>query len=277
LGSRKANYLGRSLPGAAGLLIPLLALAFASLGEPSLDFHWPMVVVAAVFGGVGLLDDLYGHLGKARGLRGHLLALLRGRFTTGALKAIGGLAGGLAAAYLMNRRGLHVLPFTLLDGLVIALTANLLNLLDLRPGRALKAFALLAVAACLRAALAFPPLDATLEHDAVLPLNRVVQALPVLAPALAAALVLAPADLAGRVMLGDVGANTLGGLAGLALIMVLPPIGRVVALLLLLALHLYCERASLTTLLARHRLLSFLDHLATRHLPPLPTSVEERV
>ena len=201
---------------------------------------------------MGLLDDLYGHLGKARGLRGHLRALLHGRVTSGAVKAIGGLVAASAAACLLHHDGTLLAP---LDALVIALTANLLNLLDLRPGRSLKGFFLLAVPLLL-----WQPF-----------------LLPVLGPALAAGLVLAPADLAGRVMLGDVGANTLGGLAGLALVLALPPAGRLAVLILLTAIHLYCERASLSDLIARLRLLRWFDELGTRHSPPLPVREEERV
>jgi hypothetical protein len=270
LGSRKVNYLGRSLPGAAGLLIPLVALPSAWLGASWHPFHSPMVIVVAVFGGVGLLDDLYGHLGKARGLRGHLRALLRGRVTTGAVKAIGGLLAGLGAAYLLDRDLPHAVSLTLLDGLVIALTANLANSLDLRPGRALKAFALLAAAASLRAAVAFAFAQTLPDDDLFSAAERATLALPLLLPVLAAALVLAPSDLAGRTMLGDVGANTLGGVAGLGLVLVLPPAGRIVALVALLALHLYCERASLTDLFARNRVLRWLDRLGTEGRPPVP-------
>ncbi len=249
LGCRKRNYLGRSLPGAAGLLVPLIAFPSAWLFPSSSPLRPIIAIVVGSFAAVGLLDDLFGHLGKARGLRGHFTALLRGRITTGALKAVGGLAAGLIAASLMPLARLQPLLIPV-DGMIIALTANLLNLLDLRPGRALKGFALLAGLLLLHALYS----------------GRM---LPLLGPALAAALVLAPSDLAGRTMLGDVGANTLGGLAGLALVFVLPPAGRLAALALLLALHLYCERASLTDLIARNRLLRFLDQLGTRHLPPL--------
>jgi len=261
LGARKTNYLGRSLPGAAGLLLPLIALPAACLGQSFLPLYAPMGVVVGGLAAVGLLDDLFGHLGKARGLRGHLRSLLRGRVTTGAIKAIGGLSAGLIAAYLLDRHQHWALLLAILDGLVIALTANLLNLLDLRPGRALKGFLFL-ISPVLVAILTRPDLWSYV--------------LPLLGPALAAALVLAPADLSGRVMLGDVGANTLGGLAGLALVVFLPPVGRVVALSALIAIHLYCERASLTDLIARYRLLRFLDQLGTRHLPPLEAGEEAR-
>jgi hypothetical protein len=248
LGSRKTNYLGRLLPGAAGLIVPVTVLLAVWLNRDFLPFAAPLAAVAVGFGSVGLLDDLYGHLGRARGLRGHLRALRRGQFTTGAVKALGGLATALLAASLLpsDRSRPDLL---ILDALVIALTANLLNLLDLRPGRALKGFLALALLALvLRPSL-----------------------LALLGPALAATLVLAPSDLSGRAMLGDVGANTLGGVAGLMLAMALTPtpLGRLIAVLLLLAIHVYCERASLTDLIARHRVLRSLDQLGTQHLPPL--------
>lgn len=253
LGARKTNYLGRLLPGAAGLSVPATTLLAVWIHHGLLPFAAPMAAVAAGFGSVGLLDDLYGHLGQARGLRGHLRALREGRVTTGAVKALGGFGAALLASSLIppDRSQPSLL---LLDALVIALSANLLNLLDLRPGRALKGFLLLA-APMLIAGLVRP------EQWSYL--------LLALGPALAAALVLAPSDLAGRAMLGDVGANTLGGIAGLALVIALPPHGRVALLVALAAIHGYCERASLTELMARHRVLRFLDQLGTRHLPPL--------
>ena len=246
---RKPNYLGRNLPAAAGLLFPLvglLGLWLAPIGHP---LRSPGLLIVGVFGLLGLLDDLFGRRYQARGLRGHLLALLRGRLTTGALKALGGLAAGLAAGALLHPGRPALIAA---DALLVALTANLVNLLDLRPGRALKGFGLL----CL--------LPAVLSPDS----------LHLLGPLLAAAAVSAPADLAGRTMMGDVGANTLGAAAGLALAASLGPAGRIAAIILLLALHLLCERLSLTDLIARSRLLSSLDRLGAAHLPPLPAAHE---
>lgn len=281
LGSRKTNYLGRTLPGAAGLLIPLVTLITLAL-QPGFSwwnpplvtcgFSWwnPPLLVACSFGAVGLLDDLYGHLGRARGLRGHLAALLKGRFTTGAIKAVGGLGAGCWAAFLVNHDEPNRLALMVLDGLVIALCANLLNLLDLRPGRALKGFLLLSLVAGAFVAVNFSTWQPS-GGESLYFVQRMNHALPVLLPTLLAALVMAPSDLAGRVILGDVGANTLGAIAGLALVYALPVPGRLAALIILIAIHVYCERASLTDLIARHRALRWLDALGTCHLPPLPS------
>lgn len=204
------------------------------------------LVVVSVLGAVGLLDDLYASRHQARGLRGHLRALFSGRLTTGGVKAVGGLAAGVAAGAMLapGRPGMIVL-----DALLIALCANSVNLLDLRPGHALKGFALLSAIAL----LASP------------------DSLRLLGTMFALALVLAPAELAGRVMLGDVGANVLGGTAGIGLVIALSPWQRLVAALALLAFHVICERVSFSELVRNNHALAWLDALGTGHLPMLPT------
>lgn len=245
LGLRKPNYLGRALPAAAGLVVPMVALP-ATWFLPALPAQRAALLVAVgLLGAAGLLDDAYASRRRARGLRGHLGALVRGRVTTGAVKAGAGLLAGAVAGYLLEGRQAVLVA---LDALLVALCANLVNLLDLRPGRALKGWgALCALAA------AFHP-----------------GALALIGPAGAAALVAAPADLAGRVMLGDVGANTLGATAGLALARALPPAARVGAVALLAIVHLACERVSLSDIIARNHVLRALDRLGTASLPSFP-------
>jgi UDP-N-acetylmuramyl pentapeptide phosphotransferase/UDP-N-acetylglucosamine-1-phosphate transferase len=250
LGLRKTNYLGRSMPAAAGLLfvaVGLPALLLSSLEPPALRAG---LIVVGAFGVLGLLDDLLARGRQARGLRGHLSALARGRLTTGTVKALGGLAAGAWAGAVLHpgQPGLIAL-----DALLIALCANFVNLLDLRPGRALKGFALLAVIAVAVS----------------------VDSLHLLGPLLAAAAVAAPSDLAGRTMMGDVGSNVLGGTAGLALALCLGPTYRLVAVVILAIIHLACERYSLSDIIERRPTLRALDQLGAEHLPPLPESGKE--
>ncbi|HEX7104398.1 MAG TPA: hypothetical protein VF218_00385, partial [Acidothermaceae bacterium] len=158
---------------------------------------------SAVAGG---LDDALGS-SAARGFRGHLAALRAGEVTTGAAKiavigAAGAVAGCLVARDGVGRR--------LAGGAVVALSANLANLLDLRPGRALKS----ALAVGL-------PLAASSESIAA----RRIAAL-----SLGAAAGLLPVDLRERTMLGDAGANCLGAVLGVAAITDAP--GRRVGLVL---------------------------------------------
>jgi UDP-N-acetylmuramyl pentapeptide phosphotransferase/UDP-N-acetylglucosamine-1-phosphate transferase len=205
----------------------------------------PGPVVAAVGGGaLGALDDLAGDSGS-KGLRGHLGALSGGELTTGAVKVVGLAATGLASAALIDRRdgvGRGHPVETLVGGAVIAGTANVLNLLDLRPGRALKVAVLAAV------------LTST---------GRTVprQATSAAAAAAGAALGLLRPDLAGETMLGDTGANSAGALLGAALVHRTGLRGRCAGLGVLAALTLASERVSFTTVIESTPGLRELDAL----------------
>jgi len=189
----------------------------------------PAGVVATLGSGAfGALDDLAGD-GASKGLRGHLGAAARGRVTTGLVKIVGIGATGLVAAALADRTRNDVGALdTLVGGAVVAGAANLANLLDLRPGRALKGTVL--AAAPLLLAPSRPGSAAAAAAAAAAG-----AALGVLAP-----------DLAGRAMLGDTGANAAGALVGTALVGRTGRRGRVVALAALAALTLASEKVSFT-------------------------------
>lgn len=185
----RTNYRGLPVVGTLGLAlaVPLAAGAAAAmvLGE-TVRMGAAVGGAGVAFGVLGLTDDVWGDR-SAGGLSGHLRSLLRGRPTTGALKAGGGAAVGLGVAGALGWRGWQVVAV----GAVVALGANLVNLLDLRPGRALKAWIVLYAA--LWAAAGF--------QDGVL-------AAAGLAGGVVAFL---PSDLGERGMLGDVGAGIAGG------------------------------------------------------------------
>jgi UDP-GlcNAc:undecaprenyl-phosphate GlcNAc-1-phosphate transferase len=126
-------------------------------------------------------------------------------------------------------------------GAVIAGAANLLNLFDLRPGRALKVVLLVAPAAVRGG-----------------PAGRLVAA------AAGAAVALLPADLREKSMLGDTGANAAGALLGTAAVAGLSRRGRIGLLLGLSALTLASEKVSFTKVIARTPGLRELDQLGRR-------------
>ncbi len=199
----------------------------------------------AVAGGAafGLVDDLAEGSGEARkGLRGHLGALARGELTTGGLKVLGiGATSLVAAGIAVGGRGRGSGPVAgVLDvavaGALVAGTANLLNLLDLRPGRAGKA-----------AVLAATPL---LAHRSAGPLA---------AAAIGAAASGLPGDLAERDMLGDGGANALGALVGTAAVVAAPRSVRALLLAGVVALTVASERVSFTEVIARTPALRAID------------------
>ncbi|HEY4429257.1 MAG TPA: hypothetical protein VGN08_13735 [Solirubrobacteraceae bacterium] len=250
-GHTKLNYRSRPLPcpfGVLALAAALVALIpltlIARLGSTSV-FEPPQLTVAVYALGVlalGLVDDTLapgeppeGAAPAPRGLRGHAGAAVRGELSTGLLKAAGSL--GLAL-FAMSQLALSNGRW-LLAAAVLVLATNAFNLLDLRPGRSLKAFVLLG------AGLTIGSAD--------------------LHPLWALGLFAAPAVLAGvydlreRAMLGDTGANLLGALAGLWLVLTLSDTGQIVALALLALLTLYGELRSISRLVERVPVLRRLD------------------
>jgi UDP-GlcNAc:undecaprenyl-phosphate/decaprenyl-phosphate GlcNAc-1-phosphate transferase len=211
--------------------------------------------VAAVFAGtaagaLGAYDDLLGS-GDSRGFKGHLTALARGEVTTGAVKILGIGAAGLAAAALAGtgrRRG--TTADLLINGALVAGTANLLNLFDLRPGRALKVGVLAAA-------------PGTLSGSAVT------------AAPFGAALALLPADLGERAMLGDVGANALGALLGVSAAHLPRPV-RLGLLTGVVALNAASEVVSFTQVIQATPALRWIDQLGRRPVVPeaRPTGTE---
>ena len=250
-GYTRPNYRDRELPfpfGVLTLAAALLALIPLMLLQrlASTDVLHPEILPIGVYAlgviGLGLVDDtLGGDIGGAgarparRGWRGHGAAALHGELSTGALKAAGSL--GLALLT-MSYLGLSNGRWLLAAG-VLVLATNVFNLLDLRPGRATKAFVLLG------AGLAIGSVD--------------LRPLWVLGLFAAPALVAGVYDLRERAMLGDTGANLLGALAGLWLVLTLSGTGQLVALGLLGAITVYGELRSISNLIERTPGLRELD------------------
>ncbi|MGL5931163.1 MAG: hypothetical protein ACRCY8_19710 [Dermatophilaceae bacterium] len=233
----RTNHAGRGVT----LLEGPAYVAGAALGAAAAPAAPAGLVAAVGSGALGLLDDLAGD-GSSRGLRGHLGAALRGEVTTGAVKVVGIGVTGLAAAALADRaRGdIHRVD-TVLGGAVVAGAANLVNLLDLRPGRALKATVILALP-LLVAGRRGPADPAALA-----------------AAAGGAALGVIRPDLAGESMLGDTGANAAGALLGLALVSASGRRGRMAVLVVLTALTVASERVSFTAVIESTPVLREID------------------
>jgi UDP-GlcNAc:undecaprenyl-phosphate/decaprenyl-phosphate GlcNAc-1-phosphate transferase len=213
--------------------------------ERTVGSHASLAMAVAGGGalGFGVLDDLAGS-GKRRGLKGHLGALAHGEVTTGAVKLAGLAATGLAGGLLLGGRRSDVL----VNAGLIAGGANLLNLFDLRPGRAVKVAAL--SAGLIAAGGAGGP-------------DRSAGLAAVAAP-LGAGLALLPEDLAERAMLGDAGANALGAMLGAAAAGSLPRPARVGLLAGIVALTVASEKVSFTKVIEATPTLRRLDMLGRR-------------
>jgi UDP-GlcNAc:undecaprenyl-phosphate/decaprenyl-phosphate GlcNAc-1-phosphate transferase len=249
IGLTRPNFRGDRIPVGYGLLIVLwsvpvlgvLLLAFP-VGRRELGSYVAIVCGMSL---LGFIDDLWGDR-SVTGLRGHFRCFfIDGQITTGFLKAVG---GALLALLVPRVLLLQEWPDAILSGAIIALAANALNLLDLRPGRAGALFLLFALAVVsfqlVSRRSAWPP-----------PL------LFVMIPTL----VVYERDARARVMMGDAGSNLLGGTLGLAFVLTFPePTARWTALALLVALHVIAERWSLTRIIEGNPVLRRLDAMTGR-------------
>lgn len=218
-------------------LAPLDDRADLDLLDPELRRWFAYVVGVAL---LGLVDDALGRgdaPDTARGWRGHARAVLSGRLSTGAVKALGSLA---LAAYATSGLGREA-PDYLVDLALLVLATNFANLLDLRPGRAEKALVLLGAGLCLGYWTTAP--------------------LELLGLFLGPVLVGAWFTLRERAMLGDSGSNVVGALAGVWLVTTLSDPGRLVALGVVVAFTIYGEFRSLSAAIGRLPLLRQLDSL----------------
>lgn len=237
LGLRAARGLARSAAGTGGVLDEQRWSRTNHRGEPVTLLEGPVYAAAAAAGvlaapalpgrvraagalaalgagAFGVYDDLYGSADR-RGIRGHLTALAHGEVTTGGVKLAGIGALGVLGGALTRRGGSSV--DKALAAVVVAGAANAVNLLDLRPGRAIKGAAAAAVPGLLRRALEADGVEAMPGGARGGTQGGAYAAANVLAGAgLGAAFALLPEDLGESAMLGDAGANALGALLGTA-------------------------------------------------------------
>jgi UDP-N-acetylmuramyl pentapeptide phosphotransferase/UDP-N-acetylglucosamine-1-phosphate transferase len=220
-------------PAAAAAAV---AAALAAPGLPA-GTRAGLAVAGSGAAALGGYDDLTGSK-DSRGFRGHLGALASGEVTSGVVKLAGIGTTGLAAALLTGGSAADIVVNT---GLVAG-SANLVNLFDLRPGRAITVT--LAASAALGAASAD---------------GRVAAAAPA-----GAALAMLPEDLAERAMLGDSGANALGAMLGAAAAATLPRPARVALLAAVAGLTAASEVVSFTMVIEAAPALRWLDQLGRR-------------
>jgi UDP-GlcNAc:undecaprenyl-phosphate/decaprenyl-phosphate GlcNAc-1-phosphate transferase len=245
----RENYRGVAVAFPAGAVLiacSLIALAPLAVLDDRADLdlldpelrRWAVYVLGVAL--LGLMDDALGRGAAAdtdRGWRGHARAVAAGRFSTGAIKAVGALA---LAAYATQGRGLEDVRY-LADLALLLLATNLFNLLDLRPGRVEKAFGLLLAALCLGAWTAAP--------------------IDILGVFMGPVAIGVAFTLRERAMLGDTGSNLVGALAGVSLLVVLSDDARLVALAVVTVLTIYGEFRSISAAVDRFPPLRWLDSL----------------
>jgi UDP-N-acetylmuramyl pentapeptide phosphotransferase/UDP-N-acetylglucosamine-1-phosphate transferase len=229
----RQNFRGRTVTLAGGPALATSASVTGALGARSVREGAAVLTAGLGSGAVGLYDDIVGGRPEQKaykGFKGHLRGLRDGKITGGLAKIAGVGASALVASYLLgSKRGrarTGAIDVVLGAG-VIAGSANLVNLLDLRPGRALKAGLLVG-----------GPLSLSRKGTA-------------LVGPLAAAGALLPQDLGEEIMLGDTGANALGAVIGVNLAARSGRFGRASFLAVLTALTLASEKVSFTQVIEK--------------------------
>ena len=154
--------------------------------------------------------------------------------TTGAFKAlVGGIVGLLISVTISKD-----IPSIILGTLVIALSTNFMNLLDLRPGRAIKVY-LLAIILCLFFCSVF-------ERELMM----------LIVPAVIAYFYY---DIKAMAMMGDAGSNVLGISLGIFIVISFNMYVQIFVLILLILVHIVAEKYSITKIIRNNKVLNYID------------------
>ena len=213
---------------------------FVSSSNYNLNIVWLLCLALYIFSMMamffaGALDDLIGNR-NVSGLKGHFKSLFKGELTTGGFKALFGGFVGLVVSVCISSSIVDII----INTLIIALSTNLMNLFDLRPGRAIKAYLVIMI-----------PIYITLTgYTKVFPLLILPNVLAYF-----------NTDLKARGMMGDTGSNVLGISIGVLMALGYGIKVRLAWLVFLILMHLITEKFSLTKIIEKNRVLKFIDNL----------------
>lgn len=237
------NYRGEKIPvglGIAYVLSLVTAVMLANLYfKQDFKIVYSLILGVLSMGFVGLMDDLLGDKGT-KGFKGHIKSLLGGKLTTGGLKAISGFGIGFLISISISDGIIELGVNTLL----VALFTNVINLFDLRPGRACKVFLFLGVVTLLTSAFSIYGF--------------------MMLSAIGVVLAYIGYDLSAKSMLGDVGSNAMGITLGVFSVATSPMNVKFVYLGILIALHLISEFYSFTKIIESNKLLKTIDKFGRR-------------
>lgn len=254
-GIEKQNYEGIKIPNATGVLISISLLITSSIIIITPDvfgdlrnfkdplMHIFILTFTASF--AGFVDDIFSK-DEIRGFKSHLRELFEGRITTGILKAILGLAVALIIASFTQGSVVDIVSAMF----VIGLSMNAFNLLDIRPGRVLKAYIFIMVILILTPVTLNMVIFPTYWH--------------LIGAVISPAVILLRDDLSKRSMIGDTGANVLGAIVGYAVISTFTGNIRIVILILLIVFNFVADRWSITKMIENQPILNKLDRLGRK-------------
>lgn len=234
------NYKKEEIPSSMGLLFIIVQITTIVLINFYLNKNNNIIMLYLVgfvlIGLVGLLDDIIGDE-KIKGFRGHIKSFFKGKLTTGGLKAgIGLLISLLISLYISNS-----FIEAVINILLVALFTNMINLFDLRPGRASKVFIIIAII------LMFTSLNSNFNFMLFSFFGILIRYLPM--------------DLKAKSMMGDIGSNTLGFTLGSYCVFTHNLKGKIIYLIFLIILQMSSEFISFSKIIEKNKFLNFLDEL----------------
>ena len=237
----RPNYKKDMIPVSMGIVfLPMLIINSIILAYFTNNFKDILYIFIFLFGLVsmffaGILDDIIGNR-DVIGLKGHFKSLLNGKLTTGGFKALFGGFIGIVISISISKNIYDII----INTLIIALSTNLMNLLDLRPGRAIKGYLLISTA------LLFTLGEYT-KNLLLLILPNVVAYFK--------------QDLKAKAMMGDTGSNVLGISIGILFVMGYSLKVRLIWLAFLMFIHIVTEKYSLTKIIENNKFFNFIDKL----------------
>lgn len=237
----KPNYKGDMIPVSMGLVfLPMVVLNGILLAFVTNEIENLLYLFMFLFGTIsmffaGILDDIIGNR-DVSGLKGHFKSMFKGDLTTGGFKALFGGFVGLIISITISKN----LGDIVINTLIVALSTNLMNLLDLRPGRAIKGYLLI-------------------TSIIFLTITGYVKVLPLLI--LPNVLAYFNYDLKAKAMMGDAGSNVLGISIGILMIFGYSIKVRLGWLVFLVLIHILTEKYSLTKIIEKNKFLNFIDKL----------------
>lgn len=237
----RPNYKGEMIPVSMGIVfLPMMIINGIIVAFFTVDFISMSCLFLFLFGIMsmffaGIIDDTIGNR-DVSGLKGHFKSLFKGKLTTGGFKALFGGFVGIIISVCISKSITDIIVNTL----VIALSTNLMNLFDLRPGRAIKVYLVIIIVIFFT-------------------LTGYIQMLPLLI--LPNVLAYLNFDLKAKAMMGDTGSNVLGISIGILMVMGYTLKVRIAWLVFLVLIHLLTEKFSLTKIIEKNKVLNFIDRL----------------
>ncbi|CED94505.1 MULTISPECIES: glycosyl transferase [Romboutsia] len=237
----RPNYKKDMIPVSMGIVfLPMLIINSIILAYFTNSFKDMLHIFIFLFGLVsmffaGILDDIIGNR-DVSGLKGHFKSLLKGKLTTGGFKALFGGFIGIVISIAISKNIYDIV----INTLIIALSTNLMNLLDLRPGRAIKGYLVISLVLLFTLGEYTRNLLLLILPNVVAYFNQ---------------------DLKAKAMMGDTGSNVLGISIGILFVMGYSLKVRLIWLAFLIFIHILTEKYSLTKIIENNKFLNFIDKL----------------